>query len=103
VVAELVAVLRERLQALRVCGARGAIRKCGVTVGIAPDDKPRDVNAAAREQIRRAGQRTLEDHVLELGRMRAEAVDPVVAGDAVEIDRDRAVRPGHGFPPNRIT
>ena len=33
----------------------------------------------------------------------AEAVDPVVAADAVEIDRDSARAHRHGLPPNRIT
>ncbi len=80
VVAELVAGIGERLQPLRV-------RR--VAICIAPDDEPRHVHAVLAEQRRRPRQRSLEDRVLELRRRRAERVDPVVAADAVEIDRDR--------------
>jgi hypothetical protein len=44
------------------------------------------VQVPLREQCRRTRQRTLEDHVLELGWRPAQTVDAVVASDAVEID-----------------
>jgi hypothetical protein len=77
-------------------------------VGVAADHEPGDPDAAVSEQPGRARQRALEDHVVEPGRRCAQAVDPVVAGDGVEIDRDRAgprgaLARGHGLPPNRIT
>ena len=62
---------------------------------------------AGCEQGGCAREGAFEDDVLELGGRRAEAVDAVVAGDSVEIDRDRAVlhRRAHryGLPPKRIT
>jgi hypothetical protein len=102
VIAELVAVLVQGFETRGIRGAGGTIGEHRIRVGIAADDEPGHVDPAICEQLRGAGQRPLEDHVLELGRMRAEAVDPVVAPHTVKIDRDGAGRI-HGFPPNLIT
>jgi len=96
VVAELVATLGELAEERRV-GGPGRIGG----IGIPADDEPGDGDAARGEQLGGAWQRTREDDVLELDRVRPEAVNAVVATDAVEIDRDRAAL--QGLPPKRMT
>jgi hypothetical protein len=99
VVAELVAALGELAEERRV-GGPGRIGRIGV-IGILADDEPGDGDATSGEQPGGAWQRARQDDVLELDRVRAEAVNAVVATDGVEIDRDRAAL--QGLPPKRMT
>jgi hypothetical protein len=108
VVAELVAGLGQGAQPRGVGPAGGVVGGGELAVGVAADHEPGDADAAGGEQPGGAGQRALQDDVLQLAGRRAQAVDPVVAGDAVEIDRDRAgarvaFPRRHGLPPNRMT
>jgi hypothetical protein len=64
VIAELVTVLRELAKTRGVGSALCAIGERGVCIGIAPDDKPRDMQPSRVKQRRCSRQRALEHHVL---------------------------------------